>query len=129
MRVFVLFICLFVSSFAVAQNVEVIGVLRNNSGTWEAIDNSGHSPVNIESVSATTSGITVNFTFTASKVRTFIVGVDETYAGMGYVCGASAGFDNAIIKCAVSGTYINHIIDSQVPYSNLWIYGVFDDGQ
>lgn len=57
----------------------VCGILRNPSGTgWIVLDDADHSPINVASVSNTTSLIQVNFPFTTSDIYTINVDPDET---------------------------------------------------
>lgn len=57
----------------------VSGILRNPSGTgWVVLDDADHSPINVSSVSNTTTVIQANFPFTTSDIYTINVDPDET---------------------------------------------------
>lgn len=78
----------------------VAGVIRNDGSPsyWQPIDDSGHSPVNVDSVSTTTSAIVVDFTsLGASKIVSFAVVPDEQFAKLGFTAGASVSLTQAAI--------------------------------
>jgi hypothetical protein len=74
----------------------VAGAIRNVGGTdyWQPINDTGHSPVNIASVTTSTSQITVNFSVTGAKVITSSVVTDEVMAANAYFAGASVGLSS-----------------------------------
>lgn len=80
----------------------VSGVIRQSaaSGGWTFIDDADHTPMNVTSVTQDGSFVTINFGFNATKVLSFVIGPDETYARMGLVCGASVGLNYAAIQLA-----------------------------
>jgi len=76
----------------------VAGVIRNTVDGWRLIEDTVHTNMNIDSVSSDTSKITINFSFTAKKIISFIVAVDEDYAKKSYQTGASVGTNVAYIE-------------------------------
>lgn len=78
--------------------VAVLGVIRNTGTGWALINDSGHTPVNIDTVTSDSSTITVTYTgAAASKVGTFLVVPDETLAQQGFTAGASVAAGSATI--------------------------------
>ncbi len=76
----------------------VSGVIRNEGSGWELIEDSFHTGINIDSVSNDASKITVDYTsIGATKVISFLVGCDETYASLGYSVGSSVAKTKAEI--------------------------------
>ena len=74
----------------------IAGAIRNTGTGWVLINDDNHTPLNIESVVGGTSVIRINYAFEASKVISFIIASDETYAGV-YDVGASVGKEYADI--------------------------------
>lgn len=110
---------------------QVSAVLRNSGSGWVALNDADHKPIGISSVSSDSTGITVNFSFTAKTVRFFIVAADETYAVQrALVCGASVGLSHAVIQCSQYGQpgAVNPAT-LVLPSSNLWVHGVFEDAE
>lgn len=86
-----------------APLVQFAGVIRNVSGSWELIDDSGHAPINIDSVTTTDTDITVNFgSASGVEVVSFQVTPDEVLTKAGFTAGASVATDKAIISLAQS---------------------------
>lgn len=107
----------------------VAGALRNDGTGWYAIADSTHAPLNIASVATKDGMITVEYTFTASKIHTFIAAPDETLARAGYSAGASVGVGSARILLAKNGSANPFDVSTKShPWSNIWIYGVFEAG-
>lgn len=83
------------------KNYRIIsGPLRNDGAGWFAIDDAGHSPVGIDSVSVNGSGhLVVNY---ASLGANFVVFAscwpDETLALNGFTAGASVGVAETTLK-------------------------------
>lgn len=110
---------------------QVSAILRNTGSGWMALNDADHKPIGITSVSSDSTGITVNFSFTAKTVRFFIVAADETYAVQrALVCGASVGLSQAVIQCSQYGQpgAVNPAT-LVLPSSNLWVHGVFEDAE
>jgi hypothetical protein len=81
------------------KNYKIVAcVLRNTGSGWSALNNSGHAPVGVESVTSDNESITINYSFTAAKIVSLVVTPDETFSGMGLFCGASVGDHAAVIK-------------------------------
>jgi len=90
-------------------------VLRNTGSGWEMINDSQHTPINIASVSETSSVVTITYSFTASKVGTLVVAPDETFCKMGLFCGASVGLAASNISM-----HITKPIGGYVYYDGSW---------
>jgi hypothetical protein len=72
----------------------IAGVIRwdATAGAWALIEDADHDNTGIDSVTASATAITVNYAgINATKVCSFIVTVDETFASVGYFVGASVG--------------------------------------
>ena len=76
----------------------VSAILRSNAGTWELLDDSDHVPLGVDSVTQTGALISVNYSFSASRVIAAAVSPDEKYAGR-FAFGASVGTASASIYC------------------------------
>ena len=103
----------------------VAGVLRNNGSGWDFLDNVGHEPINISTVTNTTTQIHVNYAFTAKKVISFVATPDETYAIQGLFCGASVGYETAWIQVS----YGDGVVDPNTlteSVGNIWVMGIFE---
>lgn len=124
-------VMLWLSIPAWSATVEVAAILRTTGSGWFILKDSEHKPLRVTSVVTDSQGIRLNFDFTATQVRTFIVGVDETYAtSLGLVCGASVGLSYAYIQCRHQGGIgAAHPDSLNVPGSNLWVWGLFEDGK
>jgi hypothetical protein len=75
-------------------------VLRNDGSGWKIINTSNHNEVNVLSVTNDTSAITVNFSFTAKNVISFMACPDEQMTMQGIRCGSSVTQDKALITLA-----------------------------
>ena len=75
----------------------VSGVIRNrNDGLgWQLIEDASHDHVGVASIGTNTTGVTVAFNFTASKIISFVAGPDERMAQAGMTVGASVGTTSA----------------------------------
>jgi hypothetical protein len=104
----------------------VSGVIRNTGDGWELITDDFHDSINVESVSNGKLAITVNHSFTAKKVVSFVVTPDETFVKEGLTAGASVGLDktNIYLTKLGSNSYSdpNKIINSK---GNFWFQGMF----
>lgn len=87
------------SDFSDSKNVKVLaGVIRNSGSGWQFIQDSGHEPLNLSSVSVNSNGqIVLDYGFTAKKVLSLVVCPDETFAKI-YSVGASVGDSQSIIN-------------------------------
>lgn len=84
-------------------------VLRNTAGTWAILDDTGHTPVGVTSVSADATAITLTYNFTSAKIGSLVCCPDETYAADGIIFGASVGDTTATIKASISKTIGGYI--------------------
>lgn len=89
----------------------IAAAIRKTNGVWGLINDSGHTPSNVTSVTSTSTSIKVNFGFTASKVGSLVVTADESYNILGYTFGASVALNAATIKIhnssqVISGGYV-----------------------
>lgn len=72
----------------------VSGTIRwVNSTTWVVLDDAGHEPVGIESVTLFPSFVRVDYDFTADEVGSCQVTADESFAQADVRVGASVGVD------------------------------------
>lgn len=111
----------------VTSRAEVAGVLRNDGRGWYALADDHHAPLNIASVHTNPNNIEVRFTFRAQKVLTFIATPDETLARQGLSVGASVDTDRARVYLARGRMLDPMTIDTaRYPWSNLWVYGLFE---
>lgn len=131
MKKILLSLILFAAIAAEAAPRQVSAVLRNTGGGWFAINDADHRPMGLASVTSNSTGITLNFSFTAKTVRYFMVTVDETFATQrALVCGASVGLNYAVIMCSQYGQpgAVNPALLTN-PGSNLWVHGEFEDAE
>jgi hypothetical protein len=109
------------------------GVIRCTNGVWGLINDAGHIPKGITSVSnANNSGFKINFSITADRVIDFSTSIDETYSASNLCisCGASVGFAHAIILLHKT-LIVNNILqksslthtEASIPSSNIWVKG------
>jgi hypothetical protein len=89
----------------------VLGVLRNTGTGWEVLDDAGHTPLNIDSVSTSATHITVNYaSMGVTDVGSFTVVPDDALASFGFFAGASVGLEQATITLSQSGaTYADYV--------------------
>ena len=83
----------------------VAGAVRNAGSVWDFIDNTGHNPMNLASVSVDSSGhLILDYGFTAKKVLTLVATPDETFASK-YTIGGSVGLSNTSFNiCTIPRT-------------------------
>lgn len=88
----------------------VAGVLRNTGSGWGLISDSGHEAVNVDSVSDSTTAITVDYSsIGATKVVSFVVAPDETFARQGFTTGASVGLTSSSIQIMQSRPFSDYV--------------------
>lgn len=75
----------------------VAGALRKKDGEWALIDDEGHTPSGIESVTDRGEDLRIEYGFTAKKVVSLVCTADETYTSQGYSFGASVGLNGSTI--------------------------------
>lgn len=112
----------------VGKNLRFIaGAIRKASaeGSWEILNDSGHTPVNLATITNTSGGdLEVTYGFTAKQIISFVVGCDETFANR-YVAGASVGLDKATITIYSLETRQKVGASTVYAYNgNFWIFGV-----
>lgn len=78
----------------------VAGALRKSGGVWGIIDDKGHTPQGIESVTDEGTHLKINYGFTAKTVGALVVTPDEAYNLQGYSFGSSVGLSSAKIFVA-----------------------------
>lgn len=105
----------------VAEPYFVSGALKpNGTGGWYVLDDAAHTPEGgLTVTSVTSTAINVSFD-EGSEIYTFVVGVDETLAALGWSAGASVALDHAVIQLGRSTGIINPTQVSNV-YANLWV--------
>lgn len=109
-----------------AAILTVACVLRPNaSGVWSILEDAGHAALGVSGISQTTSGIVLDFDFTASKVLTFIAAPDETLAKARFNVGASVGLASATIQMATPTSSPVNPSTVTNTLSNIWVYGLF----
>lgn len=85
--------------------------IRNTGSGWAFIADSAHRPVGFSGISTTPAGaIQLDYDFTASRVVTLSVAMDETYAKQGIIAGASVGAAFATIELSAD---LEFLVDPQ----------------
>ena len=74
------------------------GILRNDDSGWSFIEDDIHSKLNSATVTQTSTGVELNYGFTAKKILSFVACTDETLAKDGYFIGSSVGTNKSIIE-------------------------------
>lgn len=119
------------SILAHAENIQinVAGAIRNPDGSgWKAINDAGHTPLNIKNIEVINGAIVVHYDFKATTIHSFIAAPDETFALAGIMSGASVNRDRAtiILSKIVNGKVVR--LDAskvQAKFGNIWLYGLF----
>ena len=105
------------------QHRVVCGAIRNTGSGWFVISDSVHAPSDLAIGTVTSTYLQVTYP-ACSRVETFLVGPDDSFAGSALVSfGAAAGLSSAIIKGRINGA----VFDPQAWSSstaNLWVYGL-----
>lgn len=108
------------------------GVVRNTGSGWGFIEDSGHQPSNLTSVSASSSGITINFGVTGVKVSSVVAGPDETFAQEGYFVGSSVGLSNLVLRIGkvapVLADYVSYSGGAFSSTNGVFTIGSFSSG-
>lgn len=104
-----------------APTLHVSGAVRCSAGVYSAIDDSGHDPFGITSVTTMSDRVRVNYS-AMTAVSSTQVTADETYADNEVVPGASVGLDHTDILLYKAGVKVD---PASVCYSgsNVWITG------
>lgn len=105
----------------------VAGVIRNSGDGWKYINDAGHEPLNLDTVSVDEYGrIVIGYTFTAKKVLSLVVCPDETFANL-YAAGGSVGLSSTDINVyRVPVTYGGRVLLSSGSVNTT--YGTFTSG-
>jgi hypothetical protein len=112
--------------------IVVAGTIRNDGGGWYVLNDIDHVPVNIASVTSSLHSINIEYLFTAKRVVTLISSPDEVLAACGVHVGAAAGLKSADLTVSRSGLFGVFkmspvaIDTTRYPWSNIWIYGLFE---
>lgn len=106
--------------------LEVVGIIRVDPKTkqWVILQDQYHTSKNIKAIVTYPDYAEMFFDFNASKIETFIISPDETFASLGISAGASVGTYNALIYYGRLGHSIS-TADLAIPGSNFFVYGVF----
>lgn len=87
----------------------VAGTIRNTGSGFELLNDAGHVPTGISSVTTNSTAITLGLGFTASKVLSLIAAPDETFAQAGYVFGPSVGLSSIDIYASRPSAFADYI--------------------
>ena len=105
------------------EYVAMWGVLRNNAGTWEFLNDSGHVPFGVDGVSVVGDEIIIDYTsLGATKVGTFGVWPDERFARDGIYPGPSVAVTEAKIRIGAPLNFSVNV-DTQVVTTTPWWTG------
>lgn len=109
---------------AVTQTpVEYYGAIRCENGVWSAIEDSGHTPVGIGTITATSTYVQVNHTH-VDKVGKAQYSGDNDYPNYGIVVnGASGGLDYDRFTFFKNGALLNPASACDKAYTNVWVDG------
>ena len=75
----------------------ISGAMRNSGAGWTWINDAGHAPSGLGSITSDGSKLTIGHTVGAGKVSSLQITPDEYYAARGLRCGASVGLDSSNI--------------------------------
>lgn len=86
------------NNLATGKVAKVVACVLRNEGTgWYALDDTGHTPSGLASVSIVGKALNLNYNFTGSRVISLIAVPDERVASWGVTCGTSVGQNSAQI--------------------------------
>ena len=88
-------------------------IIRPTAEGWTLIDDTDHEPLNVQGVDIVSNRLTLYHDNDASKVITFEITPDETFAKYGITCGASVGLDDTRIDI-----YQNLTCTAYIRYQN-----------
>lgn len=118
---FLIFVLLFSGSAFAGTVRHIGGVIRcTDAATCDLIRRANHVPLGITSVAVDGESIVIRYP-RANGVISLVVGVDETLAQAGVICGASVGLAYSVIRCNVP------VVDLAVPGANIWVTGMMLD--
>lgn len=81
-----------------------------DTGIWSILDDTSHSPTNVDSITQDSDQIRINYSFTASKIKTFVAVPDDVLNKTGLQFGGDVGTTYAnitIAKPAQMGAFIS----------------------
>lgn len=100
-------------------------IIRPTTEGWIILNDSGHQPLNVQSVQINGDRLQINHDMDASKVIAFNISPDETFSRFGIHAGASVGLDTSLVSFAIDTTataYIRYTAQNgfqlQADYSN-----------
>lgn len=101
-------------------------IVRPTSNGWVILNDSDHTPLNVQSVEISSNRLKINHVVSgATKIHSFSICPDETFAKYGIRAGASVGIDESYIDIYQTMTanayfrYQNSAFSLQAGYSNL----------
>lgn len=102
------------------------GVLRQDRpGSGWYLVGGAHLVLGLEVVSADREQIVLRFP-PARRVVSVLCGPDETYAPLGYTCGASVALDRVTVRLGRGGRLADPAATSAGPYANFWLLGLVE---
>ncbi|MFF2041002.1 hypothetical protein ACFVVX_11275 [Kitasatospora sp. NPDC058170] len=102
------------------------GVLRQDRpGSGWYLVGGAHLVLGLEVVSADREQIVLRFP-PARRVVSVLCGPDETYAPLGYTCGASVALDRVTVRLGRGGRLADPTATSAGPYANFWLLGLVE---
>ncbi|MGV9267983.1 hypothetical protein ACWDRR_25355 [Kitasatospora sp. NPDC003701] len=102
------------------------GVLRQDRpGTGWYLVGGAHLVLNLQVSYADHEQIVLRFP-PARRVVSVLCGPDETYAPLGYSCGASVSLDRVTVRLGRNGRPADPTATSAGPYANFWLLGLVE---
>lgn len=105
-------------------------VIRNTGSGWKQIGGN-HIPINVSSVTQDKSKITINYSFKAKNVVSFVAVPDETMAEEDFFMGSSVGLDSANIYITQNkslGSYVYYNGSTWASKGDNGITATFNNG-
>ncbi|MFE6866660.1 hypothetical protein ACFVFS_08890 [Kitasatospora sp. NPDC057692] len=102
------------------------GVLRQDRpGSGWYLVGGAHLVLGLEVASADHQQIVLRFP-PARRVVSVLCGPDETYAPLGYTCGASVSLDAVTVRLGRAGRLADPVSTAAGPYANFWLLGLVE---
>ncbi|MFE2727933.1 hypothetical protein [Kitasatospora sp. NPDC059327] len=102
------------------------GVLRQDRpGTGWYLVGGAHLVLNLQVSYADHEQIVLRFP-PARRVVSVLCGPDETYAPLGFSCGASVSLDRVTVRLGRNGRPVDPTATSAGPYANFWLLGLVE---
>ncbi|MFB7470128.1 hypothetical protein [Kitasatospora sp. NPDC056184] len=102
------------------------GVLRQDRpGSGWYLVGGAHLVLGLEVASADHQQIVLRFP-PARRVVSVLCGPDETYAPLGYTCGASVSLDTVTVRLGRAGRLADPVSTAAGPYANFWLLGLVE---